>query len=61
MHQQLTAFENMVGKEETAHNERFLLFPRCFLLNQEVVSPFVNIYDIISLLAAQLEEPKIGM
>ena len=50
MHQQQTAFENIVGKEEIARNEQFPLFPQCFLLNQEIVSPFVNIFDIISLL-----------
>ena len=60
-HQQQTAFENIVGKEEIAHNEQFLLFPQCLLLNQKLVSPFVNIYDIVSLFAAELEEPKIGM
>ena len=56
-HQQQTAFENM-GKEEIARNEQFLLFPQCFLLNQKMVSPFVNIFDITSLFAAKLEEPK---
>ena len=61
MHQQQTAFENMVGKEEVARNEEFLLFPQCFLLIQNIVSSFVIIYDIISLFAAELEEPKIGM
>ena len=55
------AFENIVGKEEIAHNEQFLLLPQCFLLNQKIVCSFVNIYDIISLFAAELEEPKIGM
>ena len=50
-----------MGKEEIARNEQFLLFPQCFLLNQKIVSPFVNIFDIISLFAAELEEPKIGM
>ena len=50
-----------MGKEEIARNEQFLLFPQCFLLNQEIVSPFVNIFDIISLFAAELEEPKIAM
>ena len=50
-----------MGKEEIACNEQFLLFPQCFLLNQKIVSPFVNIYDIISLFAAELEEPKIGI
>ena len=61
MHQQQTAFENTVGKEEIALDEQFLLFPQCFLLNQKIVSPFVNIFDMISLFAAEFEEPKIGM
>ena len=50
-----------MGKEEIARYEQFLLFPNCFLLNQKIVSPFVNIFDIISLFAAELEEPKIGI
>ena len=62
MHQQQKAFENIVGKEEIAHNEQFLLFPQCFLLNHKrIVSPFVHIFDIISLSAAEFEEPKIGI
>ena len=61
MHQQQTAFENIVGKEEIARTEQFLLFPQCFLLNQKTVPPFVNIFDIISLFAAKLEERKIGI
>ena len=60
-HQQLTGFENIVGKEEIARNKQFLLFPQCFLLNQIIVSPFVHIFDIKSLFAAELEEPKIGI
>ena len=55
MHQQHTTFENIVGKEEIARNEQFLLFPQFFLLNQKIISPFVDIYDIISLSAAELE------
>ena len=55
MHQQQTAFENIVRKEEIAR------FPQCFLLNQKIVSTFVNIFDFISLFAAELEEPKIGI
>ena len=43
-----TAFEKIVGKKEIARN-------------QKIVSPFVNIYDIISLFAAEFEEPKISM
>ena len=61
MHQQQTAFENIVRKGETAHNEQFLLFPQCFSLNQITVSPFVHIFDTISLFAIELEEPKIGL
>ena len=61
MNQQQTAFENIVGKEEIVCNEQFLLFPQCFLLNQKIISPLVNTYDIISLLAAELEEFKIGI
>ena len=61
MHQQQTAFENIVGKEEIALNEQFLLFPQCFLLSQKILSPFVHIFDIISLFVAVLEELKIGM
>ena len=61
MHQQQTGMKNIVGKEEIARDEQFLLFPQCFLLNQKIVSPFVNIHDIISLFAAELKEPKTGM
>ena len=61
MHQQQTAFENTVGKGETACKKQFLLFPQCFQLNQIIVSPFVHIFDIISFFAAELEEPNIGI
>ena len=50
-----------MGKGEFAHNEQFLLFPECFLLKQIIVSPFVHIFANISLFAAELEEPKIGI
>ena len=60
-HQQQTTFENIVGKEEIARYKQFLLFPQCFLLNQIIVSPFVNTFDIISLFAAELEDHKIGI
>ena len=56
-----TAFENIVGKGEIACDVQFLLFPQCFLLNQMIISPFVHVFDIISLFAAELEEPKIGI
>ena len=61
MHQQQTAFENIMRKREIVRNEQFLLFPQCFLPNQIIVSPFVHIFEAISLFAAELEEPKIGI
>ena len=48
-------------KGEIARNEQFLLFPQCFLLKQIIASPFVHIFAIISLFAAKLDEPKIGI
>ena len=54
-------FENILGTEEIARNEQFLLFSQCFLLNQMIVSHFVHIFDIISLFAAELKESKIGI
>ena len=61
MHQQQTDFENIVGKEEIACNEQFLLFLQCFLLNQIIEPSFVYIFDILSLSAADFEKPKIGI
>ena len=34
---------------------------KCFLLNQKIVYPFINFFDIIFLFAAEVEESKIGM
>ena len=59
MHQQQTAFINIVG--EIACYEQFLLFQQCSLLDQIIESPIVHIFDIMSLFAAKLEEPKIGI
>ena len=61
MHQQQTAFENIVGKGKIARDEQFLLFPQCVLLSQITVSQFAHIFDITSLFAAEFEEPKIGI
>ena len=61
MHQQQTAFENTVGKEEFACYVQFLLFPQCFLLNQIIVYLRVHIFDITSLFDAELEKPIIGI
>ena len=59
MHQQQTAFENIVGEGEIARSEQFLLFPQCYLLKKIIVSPFVHIIDIISLFAAELKSLKL--
>ena len=56
MHQQQTAFENIVGKEKIV---QFRLFTQCVPLNQKIVCPTVNIFDITSY--AEVEEPKISM
>ena len=61
MHQQQTAFENIVGKGEIARDEQFPLFLECFLLNQIIVSPFLHIFDIISLFVAEFEGPEISI
>ena len=61
VHQQQTAFENIVGKGEIARNEQCLFFPQCFLVNKINVCSFVHIFDIIFLFAAELEKPKIGI
>ena len=58
MHKQQAAFENIVEKEKNACNKQFLIFPQCLLLNQIIVSLFVHIFDIMTLFAAELEEPK---
>ena len=50
-----------MGKVEIARYKQFLLFPQRFLLSQIIISPLVNIFDIISLFAVELEEPKIGI
>ena len=55
------AFENIVGKGEIARNEQFLLFPQCFQLNQIIVSAVVHIFDIRSLIVAELTKPNIGI
>ena len=60
MHQQQTAFESIVGKEEIACNEQFLLFPQCFLLNKIIVphlSIFLTSYFYLLL---NCESPKLA-
>ena len=59
--QQQTVFENIVEKGGIASKEQFLLFPQCFLLDKIITLLFIHIFYIISLFAAELEEPKIGI
>ena len=57
MHQQQTAFENIVGKEKIAGKEQFLLFA---LLNQIIVphlSLFLTLYFYLLL---NLKDPKLA-
>ena len=49
-----------MDKGEISCNYHFLLFPQCLLVNQIIVSPFVHIFDTISLFATKLEELKIS-
>ena len=60
MHQQHTAFENIVEKEGIAHKEQFLLFPQCFLLNQIIV-PHLSIFlTAYFYLLPNLKSPKLA-
>ena len=47
-------------KEEIACNEQFLLFQQCFLLNQKIVSPFVNILTSYLYLLLNWKSPKLA-
>ena len=54
-------WKKIVGKGEVAPTEKFLLFPHCLLLNQNIFFPVHHILPLISLFAAELEEPNIGI
>ena len=54
-------FLKTLGKGEIATIQGISPFPQYFQLNQIIVSPFVHSFDIISLAAFELEEPKIGI
>ena len=58
MHQQQTAFENIVGKEEIACNNAF---PTMLSTQSDNCIPFVHNFDIISLYSAESEESKIAI
>ena len=61
MHQQQTAFENIAGKEGNCSLRAISPFPTMSSTQSDSCTPFVHIFDIIFLFAAQLEEPKIGL
>ena len=50
MHQQQTAFEDIVGKREIAHNEQFLGFPTMFSTQADSfvpISPYLCHHIVI--------------
>ena len=58
------SFWKHCGKRRNCWSRAISSFPTMFSTQSETcihVSPFVNIYDITCLFAAELEEPKIGM
>ena len=48
-------------KEKLLVMNNFSFSPQCLILIQIILFPFVDIYDTISLFAAEFEEPKIGI
>ena len=61
MHKQQTAFENIVGKEEIARNEQFLLFTQCFSSIRKLYAHLSIFFTSYILFAADFEEPEIGI
>ena len=59
--EKLLVMSNFSFSTYSAHNKQFLLFPHSFLLNKIIVSPFVHIFDILSLFAGVLKKPKLGI
>ena len=51
----------MWEKEKMLVKSNFSFFQQYFLLNQMIVSSFAYIFDIKSLFAAEMEEPKINI
>ena len=56
---QYKSFENTVGKEEIARNEKFLLFSQCFPSYLEIFVPFSLNLELPSANSFNLEESKI--
>ena len=53
-HQEQTAFENIMEKEEIARNEQFLLFPQYLSTQSANCTPFVHIFDIIFFISCRI-------
>ena len=60
MHQRQRTFENIVGKEEIASNEQFLLFPQCFLLKQKIYSHLSKFLTSYLYLLLNWKSPKLA-
>ena len=54
------AFENIVEKEEIARNEQFLLFSKCFLINQIYVPHLSIFFRSYSYLLLNWKSPKLA-
>ena len=53
-----SSFENIVGKEENAGNQPFLLFPKCFLPIQEQIQILEPYLFLSSATAFNLDQSK---
>ena len=60
MHQQQTAFENIEGKKEIARDKQISPFPTMYSTQSNTCTPFVHIFDIIFLFAADWKSPKLA-
>ena len=62
-HQQQTAFENIVGIEEIARKEQFLLFPQCFFFfftQSENCIPIYQLFLTYLYLVLNWKSPKLA-
>ena len=48
------SFENIVGKEEIAHNKQFLLFPQCFPPFRKAYRQILTILKLLSAIPFQV-------
>ena len=61
MHQQQNFFKNIMGKGETATSQAISPFPTMFSTQSDISIPIRPYFDIISLVAFELEEPKVSI